>query len=79
MCVCVSVRLFMSVCLSVIVCVAMFSIYILNINYVNSSALIFIIHNGPSMERIAICIHEHLSTTSPPSGCPASNKQRKDI
>lgn len=81
----VSLSLPLSVCLSVSlrVCVAIFSIYILNINYVNSSAPIFIIHNGPcakvistSVERIAICIHEHL-LGSPAECCWPAIKQER--
>lgn len=78
-----SVCVFVCVYLSICVCVAIFSIYILNINYVNSSALVFIIHNGPcakviskSVERIAICIHEHL-LGSPAECCwPAIKPER---
>lgn len=84
-CVCVCHCHCLCLCLSVSlrVCVAIFSIYILNINYVNSSAPIFIIHNGPcakvistSVERIAICIHEHL-LGSPAECCwPAIKPER---
>lgn len=80
-CLCLCVCLCLSVSLRV--CVAIFSIYILNINYVNSSAPIFIIHNGPcakvistSVERIAICIHEHL-LGSPAECCWPAIKQER--
>lgn len=84
-CVCVCHCHSLCLCLSVSlrVCVAIFSIYILNINYVNSSALVFIIHNGPcakvistSVERIAICIHEHL-LGSPAECCWPAIKQER--
>lgn len=84
-CVCVCHCHCLCLCLSVSlrVCVAIFSIYILNINYVNSSAPIFIIHNGPcakvistSVERIAICIHEHL-LGSPAECCWPAIKQER--
>lgn len=82
-CHCHCLCLCLSVSLCACVCVAIFSIYILNINYVNSSALVFIIHNGPcakvistSVERIAICIHEHL-LGSPAECCWPAIKQER--